>query len=115
MSFQDIFIKLASNYHLQENLLRCTINSSINLQHPVKISYQISFLKEIISSLEKQNAEIHDDIYTTYGRLMALSNQEQYFYKHYILKDSSKQISLKESASLISKGTTGLRTWQVNR
>lgn len=92
--------------------MKNTVNSDLNSQYPIKINYQISFLKEVISKLEKQNAEIHDDIYTAYGRLMALPNQEEYFYKHYIINDS-KRISLKESVSLISEGTTGLRTWQV--
>lgn len=83
------------------------------MKYPIKISYQIAFMKEVILRLEKQNAEIHDALYSAYGRLMAQPNQEQFFYKHYITANSNKPITLKESASLISEGTTGLRTWQV--
>lgn len=105
---------MTDHYDLQETFVNKTVNLPINIKYPIKISYQINFLKEVISRLEKQNAEIHDDLYAAYGRLMAQPNQEQFFYKHYLL-DTDKQITLKESASLISEGTTGLRTWQVKK
>lgn len=111
---QNTITILAENYDLQQTFVNKTVNLSINIKYPIKISYQIAFLKEVISRLEKQNAEIHDDLYAAYGRLMAQPNQEQFFYKHYVL-DNDKQVTLKESASLISEGTTGLRTWQVKK
>lgn len=110
---QNMFTILVANYDLQETFVNNTVNLAINAKYPIKISYQITFLKEVISRLEKQNAEIHDDLYATYGRLMAQPNQEKYFYKHYVLGDLDYQITLRESANLISEGTTGLRTWQV--
>lgn len=106
-----MFANLATDYDLQEIFVSKTVNLPINIKFPIKINYQITFLKEVISKLEKQNAEIHDDLYAAYGRLMAQPNQQQFFYKHYVMNDS--EITLKESASLVSEGTTGLRTWQV--
>lgn len=110
---QNLLDELSKNYELQQIFINKTVNSELNSKYPTKITYQVAFLKDIISELVKQNADIHDDIYSAYGRLMATPWQENYTYKHYFLKNFNYVI-LKESVSLISDGTTGLRTWQVH-
>lgn len=81
------------------------------LKYPIRVSYQKSFLKHIIKTLELQGCEVHDCFYTAYGRLVALDEAPESF-KHY-LNDLDCIVTLKENNSFISEGTTGLCTWQV--
>lgn len=91
------------------------------LKYPIQLNYQKSFLKHIINNLENklstesvQESVIHDDVYSAYGRLVAAGDSYEANYKHYLFGNNGQKIILKESNSLISDGTTGLRTWQVN-
>ncbi|XP_057652196.1 protein-lysine N-methyltransferase EEF2KMT [Diorhabda carinulata] len=115
--WQNIFDSFLTE-NIQEYLLNKTVNSEIVLKFPLQISYQKSFLKHILTVLESEtNLEepvIHDDIYSAYGRLVATQDTFRENYKHYLLCNENKFITLKESNSLISDGTTGLRTWQAS-
>ncbi|KAJ8976881.1 hypothetical protein NQ317_008074 [Molorchus minor] len=110
--WNDIFKELF--YDLQEDLFSKTINSDLVLKYPIQISYQKAFLKHLIESLEKQDSEVHDNLYSAYGRLVALPSNYEHYFKHYSIKKSGKVVSLRENVNLISDGTTGLRTWQAS-
>lgn len=119
--WQNIF-ELFLTENIQEHLLNKTVNFEIVLKFPLQITYQKTFLKHILSELESriQNGTtleepvIHDDMYSAYGRLVATQDTLRENYKHYSLCKENKVITLKESNSLISDGTTGLRTWQAS-
>ncbi|KAG5884909.1 hypothetical protein JTB14_034107 [Gonioctena quinquepunctata] len=117
-NWHDIFSQLLFDEHLQESMLNKTINSNLVHKYPVQINYAKSFLKHIIDNLERlqrcaiQETVICDELYSAYGRLVALRFSSQCF-KHYLLETGDKVISLNESSNLISDGTTGLRTWQA--
>lgn len=63
--------------------------------------------------------EICDELYLKYVELIQKESNEGPFYKHYILekniddKPIESIITIQESTSIVSHGTTGLCTWQV--
>lgn len=63
--------------------------------------------------------EICDELYLKYVELIQKRSNEGPFYKHYILKKNvcneliDSIITIEESTSIVSQGTTGLCTWQV--
>ncbi|CAG9819008.1 unnamed protein product [Phaedon cochleariae] len=113
--WNDIFSDLILDEIAQQTLLDSTINSNLVLHLPLPTNYQKSFLKRIIDCLEEcrqryselKETVICDEIYSAYGRLVAIAVTEDNF-KHYMIKDKDKVISLKESNNLISDGTTGV-------
>lgn len=102
------------NWERQEVFLRQTVDCPVVLQCPLKYKYQLHFLKVLISVLEREGVEVHDDFYTNCCRLLSdLNKSGADFYKHYKVGDCL--ISLKESESFVSEGTTGLCSWQVRK
>lgn len=69
--------------------------------------------------MENSGNEICDELYLKYVELIQKEPNEGPFYKHYILGDSVNDqfiqsiITIQESTSIVSQGTTGLCTWQV--
>jgi predicted nicotinamide N-methyase len=100
------------NVELQEQIIKHTIRFEAVLKYPVNINYQKAFVKSLLQYLEKQGSVIQDILYEEYGRLVALQSTTVNF-KHYPLENCTRNIILKEDIRLISDGTTGLRTWQV--
>ncbi|GAB1859816.1 EF2KT methyltransferase [Camponotus japonicus] len=98
---------------IQKQVLDSTINSDLIKQYPIKTSYQKAFLKLFMTKIEESGTEIHDDLYTAYCRLISLQDEESVHYRHFLIENgTSSCITLKESTNLISKGTTGLCSWQ---
>lgn len=60
-----------------------------------------------------------DELYLKYVKLIQRGPNEGPFYKHYALKNDicnepiESIITIQESTSIVSQGTTGLCTWQV--
>jgi len=69
--------------------------------------------------MENNENELCDELYLKYTELIQRKSNDGPFYKHYILeKNSSNEfiesvITIQESTSIVSQGTTGLCTWQV--
>ncbi|CAG2056060.1 unnamed protein product [Timema podura] len=101
--------------NLQNDLLRLTINHPVVKKFQIKISYQVSFLKSIITQLENAGVDVCDDLYSAYCSLLSRRPEEDgTHYKHYLLSNYEEDIiTLKESCSLVSQGTTGLCSWQA--
>lgn len=63
--------------------------------------------------------ELYDGIYSKYMELIHEKSNEGPYYKHYILNKNAGDelvesiITIQESTSIVSQGTTGLCTWQV--
>lgn len=91
----------------QNRFIECTVEHELNKKYPVSPDYQRLFLKTVIKALENQNIEICDKIYENIP-----FNPSETTYKHYIHID--RAITLKESKSFVSEGTTGLCTWQAS-
>lgn len=87
-----------------------TILHKLNTDHPLKTEYQIIFLKHLIQELEKNTEEIHDLIFESLAEKVKQETSE-FSYKHFLLDDQSNAITIKESNSFVSKGTTGLKLW----
>lgn len=100
----------------QKNLMDCTFNCALNKQFPIKLSYQINFLKRLIAHLEKTCTEVHDEVYETFCKIqqnLIKDTTEKFAYKHYVLK-SDIHFTLRESKSFVADGTTGLCSWQAS-
>lgn len=69
--------------------------------------------------MENNENDSCDDLYLKYVELIQKEYKDEPFYKHYIFGDNVKNelsesiITIKENASIVSQGTTGLCTWQV--
>jgi hypothetical protein len=65
--------------------------------------------------LESHGQEILDELYVVYCCLQSGPNTaSDTHYRHFVI-DHRSTITIKESSSLISQGTTGLCSWQVLR
>ncbi|XP_050435870.1 protein-lysine N-methyltransferase EEF2KMT [Adelges cooleyi] len=85
---------------------------------PLKTPYVAKFLKKMINQMEKKENELCDEIYYKYIELIQKDPNEGPFYKHYAFNsdetDEIKSIlTIQESTSIVSHGTTGLCTWQA--
>lgn len=99
----------------QSQLLNCTILHPLNKAQSVKKSYQYAFLKNFVKALEENNAEVHDAIYEQLGLLCQdRDDSANYAFKHYLIPSQKQVVTLKESKTFISEGTTGLCSWQAS-
>lgn len=112
--WQDIFNNNML-YDDQESIMSSTVNNDLRIKYPIKVSYQVAFLKQFIAELERRKLDILDCVYEALGRLMVLNDQEN-CYKHYTVKQfgTTTTITLKENPNYISEGTTGLCSWQAS-
>ncbi|KAL3876353.1 hypothetical protein ACJMK2_034211 [Sinanodonta woodiana] len=99
---------------VQRKVMEATVLSPICQRYPPALSYRRAFMKKFIHILEEFDIEIHDDVYEAYTDLLQQEEEEDdtLCYKTYTLP-CGKTISLQESVSMISCGTTGLTTWQA--
>lgn len=82
----------------------------MNQKYPLKIDYQIAFLKTLLRELEQRNVEeVHDVIYEQLTLKLDVEKTD-FSYKHVILQDN-QVVTVKESNSFIRDGTTGLVLW----
>lgn len=106
------------SWEYQEKLLDLTVNNPLVIQYPIKIGYQVAFLKHIIHHLNKMNVEQHDQLYEKYCNLMTsqsgIEDQAGFSFKHYEIPGNDV-ITLKESTAIVSDGTTGLCSWQASK
>ncbi|XP_037817036.1 protein-lysine N-methyltransferase EEF2KMT [Lucilia sericata] len=100
----------------QKNVIDYTINSPLNKEFPIKLSYQLNFLKKLLIYLEKYFGEIHDEVYENYCLVqanLASDCTEKYAFKHYIVTPDT-HFTIRESKSFVAEGTTGLCSWQAS-
>lgn len=97
----------------QEEVLFSTIHHELNRKYPLKQSYQLSFLKNLINMLESKDIEVIEDMYLDYVRLLNEKSSNEEHYLHFYM--NSSYISLKEKTSIISNGTTGLAIWPAGK
>merc|ERR1712227_479627 len=101
------------DWKMQEKLLNCTVRSTLYNSCPPSHLYTKSFLRFIINQLESAgNVEICDTLYEEYAKLQASSTESDTCYKTYRINDTCS-VTLLENIQLVTKGTTGLRTWQA--
>ncbi|XP_071452590.1 protein-lysine N-methyltransferase EEF2KMT-like isoform X2 [Hetaerina americana] len=101
----------------QNALLKRTIHHRLMEKFPVKLPYRTMFLKTLINKMEESNIEVCDEIYEAYCQLLGESGNPEFncqdkHFRHFILDRG--YISLRESTSIVSEGTTGLHAWQAS-
>ncbi|GJQ83354.1 hypothetical protein Trydic_g18139 [Trypoxylus dichotomus] len=100
----------------QGTLIANTVDLDIVKKYPIKLNYQVAFLKYLIDRLERlEDTDINDCVYDALGRLVSLVDAGK-CYKHYYFnfKGKNRIITLEENLSIISEGTTGLCSWQAS-
>lgn len=100
----------------QKDLIEATYSCAINQKLPIKIAYQLNFLKKLIAFLEQTTSEVHDTVYESYCDVqlrVAEDSTQKYAFKHYLL-DEETHFTLRESKSFVAEGTTGLCSWQAS-
>ncbi|EZA50994.1 hypothetical protein DMN91_008671 [Ooceraea biroi] len=109
----DEFKACSFNLDAQKEILNNTVNCDLIKQYPIKTSYQRAFLKSLMQKITESGNEIYDDIYVAYCRLVSLPDSSSVHYRHFLIENGTLScITLKESTNLISKGSTGLCSWQ---
>ncbi|XP_004525915.1 protein-lysine N-methyltransferase EEF2KMT [Ceratitis capitata] len=101
----------------QKLFVENTVLNSLNKQYPLKISYQLNFLKRLLQYLEKSYDEVHDIVYESFcavQTLVAKDATEKYAYKHYLQPALDVTLTMRESKSFVAEGTTGLCSWQAS-
>lgn len=114
IDFTDVVHDLANSTFgetNQDTILSLTINHPLVVQYPLKVEYQQSFLRKLIKELEARGAEISGNLYERHVEILQCTNGEKVF-RHFLLDDGSV-ITVRESISIISDGTTGLYIWQA--
>lgn len=80
-------------------------------------SYRQQFLRHIIGHLERNALEVHDRIYEHFTQLVNTSGPrgQGYAWKHFELWPTGVEdtVSIRQSETIISDGTTGLHCWQA--
>ncbi|XP_067642109.1 protein-lysine N-methyltransferase EEF2KMT [Eurosta solidaginis] len=101
----------------QQELIEKTVFHPLNQKQPIRISYQLNFLKRLIEQLERHCDEVHDIVYESYCSVqqrVAQDTTEKYAYKHYQQAALDISLTLRESKSFVAEGTTGLCSWQAS-
>ncbi|XP_014240463.1 protein-lysine N-methyltransferase EEF2KMT [Cimex lectularius] len=95
-----------------DSLLNLTVDHPHLIKYPIKPSYRRAFLKQFINKIEECDIS-HERTYEKLIEVLAseICTEDNYHFKHFVIGDH--YISLKESVSAISQGTTGLCTWQA--
>ncbi|XP_017110956.1 protein-lysine N-methyltransferase EFM3 [Drosophila elegans] len=106
-------VKLPLSWEEQQELIAATCGHPLNRRYPVRRSYLEAFLKQLMHLLKDQE-DVHDDIYSNLCVRMgeAPGSGTSYAYKHYLMGPGA-HITLRESNSFVSEGTTGLCTWEA--
>ncbi|KAL1922993.1 uncharacterized protein VTP21DRAFT_9369 [Calcarisporiella thermophila] len=108
-----------SSIEFQELVVLEILKTSHSERFPLDSSYILRFLKQYMAIIEAANGEICDSLYDVFVEVMAGTNQKSMdipgsCFKTYFLDDNCKEfITLKEEQMAISKGTTGLRSWNA--
>lgn len=97
----------------QKSLHLSTIANPVNRKHPIRPQYQAAFLKHIIRTIEAKATEIITEIYEEYFKIVSEPSTDRAFLTFF--ESRSNLITIKESTSVISNGTTGLSTWPAAR
>ncbi|KAM7349617.1 protein-lysine N-methyltransferase EEF2KMT isoform 2-T2 [Cochliomyia hominivorax] len=103
-------------WNQQKILMDNTFCSELNKKFPIKLSYQLHFLKKIILHLEQYCTEVHDEIYQVYCQLqqnLDRDSSNKYAFKHYVIEPNI-YFTIKESKGFVAEGTTGLCSWQAS-
>ncbi|XP_077591522.1 protein-lysine N-methyltransferase EEF2KMT isoform X4 [Stigmatopora nigra] len=92
-------------------LLQQTCLHSLCRKFPPSPRYRKSFLSELIKRVEAAACEPMDELYDALAEVVAAPEMAE-GYRTYLLP-CGESVSLLESVALISKGTTGLVTWEA--
>ncbi|XP_067162403.1 protein-lysine N-methyltransferase EEF2KMT isoform X3 [Apteryx mantelli] len=104
-------LKTSSDSSLLVDILHKTILHPLCVKYPSSVKYRRGFLTELIKKHESTTAEPLDELYDTLADIL---NKEEstHCYKNYLLP-TGESVTLSENVAIISRGTTGLVTWDA--
>uniref|UniRef100_A0A670YGE2 FAM86 N-terminal domain-containing protein n=1 Tax=Pseudonaja textilis TaxID=8673 RepID=A0A670YGE2_PSETE len=88
-----------------------TVFDPLCLKYPPSVQYRRRFLSELIKKHESTSSEPLDQLYEALG-LVLNTEETTHCYKNYLLP-SGDAITLRENVAIVSRGTTGLVTWDA--
>lgn len=98
-----------------DNIDQDAVMNMVSSQHyqtfPPSRDYARNYLKKVIADVEENGDEVREELLETYINLLQAKEGEAACYKTYYTDIGV--ITLREESSLISHGTTGLRTWEA--
>ncbi|XP_062999506.1 protein-lysine N-methyltransferase EEF2KMT [Elgaria multicarinata webbii] len=92
-------------------ILQKTVLDPLSLKYPPSVKYRRCFLSELIKKHESTAAEPLDQLYEALGDVLN-TKETTHCYKSYLLP-TGDAVTLRESVAIISRGTTGLVTWDA--
>ncbi|XP_065826461.1 protein-lysine N-methyltransferase EEF2KMT-like isoform X2 [Oscarella lobularis] len=104
--------KVALKPDEQSSFIQSTVNDPLYAKYPPSARFARRFFKDIITKCEELDTEVIEDMYLIHSRLLqeeADTPSDNLHYRTYLMDEAS--ITVKESDSAISQGTTGLQTW----
>ncbi|NXH52224.1 EF2KT methyltransferase, partial [Rhabdornis inornatus] len=105
-------LRTAPNSALLADILHETILHPLCVKYPPSAKYRRCFLTELIKKTESTAAEPLDELYEALADVLKGEEESTHCYKNYLLP-TGDCVSLSESTALISRGTTGLVTWEA--
>ncbi|XP_044274463.1 protein-lysine N-methyltransferase EEF2KMT isoform X2 [Varanus komodoensis] len=110
---QDLeeFLKNSKDSSALLTILQKTVLHSLSLKYPPSVKYRRCFLSELIKKHESTAAEPLNQLYEALGDVLN-TEETTHCYKSYLLP-SGDAVTLCESTAIISRGTTGLVTWDA--
>lgn len=112
--FQDTLHPDNMTLAYQHKLISRTLNSSEFKTRKTKLPHRLRFLRHIIDTLERQNADIEDSLYEIYTNLLQNTDNETDFCKIFKLIAFRTSICLPHSDEIIKHGSTGFFTWEAS-
>ncbi|KAK2711179.1 hypothetical protein QYM36_012380 [Artemia franciscana] len=94
----------------QKKVFELTIKHPLHSCYSPANEYVRIFLRSIIKEIEARNWEASDELLELYGYYVSQPAGQDYCYRTYMFSDVIN-VTLLESTSIISNGSTGLRTW----
>eukprot|EP00047_Mylnosiga_fluctuans_P010864 m.18334 g.18334 ORF g.18334 m.18334 type:complete len:350 (+) comp3328_c0_seq1:39-1088(+) len=101
----------------QARVMADIVLQPLNPAQPPSREYRRDFLKKMISMMEKADVEVADEVYSAFSEVVQPPSDETpgdgaIGHKTYALHEGVA-VTLREAKEFISKGTTGLVTWQA--
>jgi hypothetical protein len=105
------------DWEWQEALHSRVLQHERALSFPPALPYQVTFVKAFIAFTEARGFDVCDRLYEYLSTLIVSSSGLGYgdscFKTYFLDLTNSTSVTLREQASLITEGTTGLTTWYV--
>ncbi|KAG7209123.1 hypothetical protein KM043_015269 [Ampulex compressa] len=105
---------LSLDADIQQKIVDGTVHNSLVKKYPLKYPYQAAFLNLLMKKIEESGNEIVDDVMCSYCDVICKPDAMDWHFRHFLIENGTLScITIEESTKIVSRGTTGLSTWQA--